>query len=40
MIGLTKKEQKFSKAEILFNSDFIELGTYEAVRKSLQRLTK
>lgn len=29
---------KFDKGEIFFISDFTELGTYEAVRKSLQRL--
>jgi myosin-crossreactive antigen len=39
MISLKNIERKFNKGEIFFISDFTELGTYEAVRKSLQRLT-
>jgi len=39
MISLKNIEKKFNKGEVFFISDFTELGTYEAVRKSLQRLT-
>jgi myosin-crossreactive antigen len=39
MLNLKNIETKFKKGEIFFISDFSELGTYEAVRKSLQRLT-
>ena len=33
-------QKKIKPGEIFFISDFIELGNYEAIRKSLQRLTK
>lgn len=39
MLSLKTIEKSFNKGEIFFISDFTELGTYEAVRKSLQRLT-
>ena len=39
MIDLKNIENKFKRGDIFFISDFTELGTYEAVRKSLQRLT-
>jgi myosin-crossreactive antigen len=39
MLNLKNIEIKFKKGEVFFISDFSELGTYEAVRKSLQRLT-
>lgn len=39
MLDLKTIEQKFDKGDIFFISDFTELGTYEAVRKTLQRLT-
>ncbi|MCR9155340.1 MAG: type IV toxin-antitoxin system AbiEi family antitoxin domain-containing protein [Bacteroidetes bacterium] len=40
MIDLNVIESKVDKGDIFFISDFTELGNYEAVRKSLQRLTK
>lgn len=40
MLDLNTIETKVSKGEIFFIADFTELGNYEAVRKSLQRLTK
>ena len=40
MLNLETIEKKINKGEIFFISDFTELGNYEAVRKSLQRLTK
>lgn len=40
MLDLTTIEKEINKGEIFFISDFTELGNYEAVRKSLQRLTK
>ncbi len=40
MFDLNTIETKVNKGEIFFISDFTELGNYEAVRKSLQRLTK
>lgn len=40
MLDLTTIKKKVTKGEILFIADFAELGNYEAVRKSLQRLTK
>ncbi len=40
MLDLKIIEKKVDKGEIFFISDFTELGNYEAVRKSLQRLTK
>jgi predicted transcriptional regulator of viral defense system len=40
MLDLTTIENKVNKGEIFFISDFTKLGNYEAVRKSLQRLTK
>jgi hypothetical protein len=40
MLNLKTIEKKVNKGEIFFISDFTELGNYEAVRKSLQRLTK
>jgi predicted transcriptional regulator of viral defense system len=40
MLDLDTIETKVSKGEIFFIADFTELGNYEAVRKSLQRLTK
>ena len=39
MLDLKNIEKKFNKGEIFFISDFTQLGNYEAVRKSLQRLT-
>jgi predicted transcriptional regulator of viral defense system len=40
MLDLKTIETKVNTGEIFFISDFTELGNYEAVRKSLQRLTK
>jgi predicted transcriptional regulator of viral defense system len=40
MVDLNIIERKVDKGDIFFISDFTELGNYEAVRKSLQRLTK
>lgn len=40
MLDLKAIENKVNKGEIFFIADFTELGNYEAVRKSLQRLTK
>lgn len=40
MLELTTIKNKVNTGEIFFISDFTELGNYEAVRKSLQRLTK
>ncbi len=40
MLNLTTIEKEINKGEIFFISDFTELRNYEAVRKSLQRLTK
>lgn len=40
MLGLKTIENKVSIGDIFFIADFTELGNYEAVRKSLQRLTK
>jgi predicted transcriptional regulator of viral defense system len=40
MLDLKTIENKVSKGDIFFIADFTELGNYEAVRKSLQRLTK
>ncbi len=40
MLDLNTIETKVNKGEIFFIADFTELGNYEAVRKSLQRLTK
>lgn len=40
MLNLKTIEAKVNKGEIFFIADFTELGNYEAVRKSLQRLTK
>jgi len=40
MLDLKTIETKVNKGEIFFIADFTELGNYEAVRKSLQRLTK
>ena len=40
MLNLTTIEKEINKGDIFFISDFTELGNYEAVRKSLQRLTK
>jgi predicted transcriptional regulator of viral defense system len=40
MLDLKTIENKVNTGEIFFISDFTELGNYEAVRKSLQRLTK
>ena len=40
MLNIKDIEKKVDKGEIFFISDFTELGNYEAVRKSLQRLTK
>jgi predicted transcriptional regulator of viral defense system len=40
MLNLATIKKKVNKGEIFFISDFTELGSYEAVRKSLQRLTK
>lgn len=39
MLDMKDIENKFKKGDIFFISDFTDLGTYEAVRKSLQRLT-
>ncbi|MBL6445404.1 hypothetical protein JMN32_03745 [Fulvivirga sp. 29W222] len=38
MLDLETIKKKFNKGDIFFISDFTELGSYEAVRKSLQRL--
>lgn len=40
MLDLATIKKKVNKGEIFFISDLTELGNYEAVRKSLQRLTK
>tara|TARA_A100000171_G_scaffold52718_1_gene72554 strand:+ start:5464 stop:6081 length:618 start_codon:yes stop_codon:yes gene_type:complete len=40
MLDLKAIENRVNKGEIFFIADFTELGNYEAVRKSLQRLTK
>ena len=40
MLDLKVIKKKINRGEIFFISDFTELGNYEAVRKSLQRLTK
>lgn len=40
MLDLKAIERKVNKGGIFFIADFTELGNYEAVRKSLQRLTK
>lgn len=40
MLDLKTIENKVSIGDIFFIADFTELGNYEAVRKSLQRLTK
>ena len=40
MLDLATIKKKVDKGDIFFISDFTELGNYEAVRKSLQRLTK
>lgn len=40
MLDLATIKNKVNKGDIFFISDFTELGNYEAVRKSLQRLTK
>lgn len=39
MLDLDIIKKKFNKGDIFFISDFIDLGSYEAIRKSLQRLT-
>ncbi len=40
MLDLSIIEKEINKGEVFFISNFTELGNYEAVRKSLQRLTK
>lgn len=40
MLDLATIKKKVDKGDIFFIADFTELGNYEAVRKSLQRLTK
>jgi len=40
MLDLKVIKKKINRGEIFFISDFTEIGNYEAVRKSLQRLTK
>ncbi len=40
MLDLKTIKTKVNKGDIFFIADFTELGNYEAVRKSLQRLTK
>ncbi len=40
MLNLAAIKKKVNKCEIFFIADFTELDNYEAVRKSLQRLTK
>ncbi len=40
MLDLKTIDTKVNKGDIFFIADFTELGNYEAVRKSLQRLTK
>ncbi len=40
MLDLKAIKNRVDKGEIFFIADFTELGNYEAVRKSLQRLTK
>lgn len=40
VLDLKAIENRVDKGEIFFIADFTELGNYEAVRKSLQRLTK
>ena len=39
MLALKNVEHRFKRGEVFFISDFTDLGTYEAIRKSLQRLT-
>ena len=39
MLDLEIIKKKFKSGDIFFIADFTELGSYEAVRKSLQRLT-
>lgn len=39
MLNFKNIENRFKRGEVFFISDFTDLGTYEAVRKSLQRLT-
>ncbi len=39
MLDLEAIKKKFNKGDIFFISDFTDLGSYEAIRKSLQRLT-
>lgn len=39
MLDLDIIKKKFNKGDIFFISDFTELGSYEAIRKTLQRLT-
>lgn len=39
MLELNAIEKKVDRGDIFFISDFTELGNYEAIRKSLQRLT-
>lgn len=39
MLDLETIKKRFNKGDIFFISDFTELGSYEAIRKSLQRLT-
>ncbi len=39
MLNLETIKNKFNNGDIFFISDFTELGAYEAIRKSLQRLT-
>ncbi len=40
MLDLPTIKKKVDKGDIFFIADFTELGNYESVRKSLQRLTK
>ena len=39
MLDLKIIKKEFNKGDIFFISDFIDLGTYEGIRKTLQRLT-
>lgn len=39
MLDLETIKKKFDNGDIFFIADFTELGSYEAIRKSLQRLT-
>lgn len=39
MLDFATINKKFNKGDIFFISDFTDLGSYEAIRKSLQRLT-